>query len=247
MNNDNQNESGKLALIPTTTYNKGPVRVVKSLNPRAAKLMQDYYGIDINNLLQQSPEELGKFADWAKDMERLQKILPILEKHFKTLIAGTVSVNQFYANVQKEAIKGAKTIDKATLASYLSMRGYDLHSGRMLQKAGNEMALQDLGHQHQVQQELTSFETELKLLESKHTYKLAEINDRYLIDNQSLAHAERVRKEDLAEAEQQRYEMDLIEHGHKIATKNRSRTSATQGFGRHVRNFFSNLWTGLGI
>lgn len=243
--NQNQTSNQSSQLIAPTNYSKGPFRKVMTLHPRLVRLMQDYFSIDIRTLPEKSPQELAKFADWAKEMEKWMEFLPIIEQHCKTLIAGQVEYNKFIANVQKEATKGAKVIDKALLDTYLEARGYDLHLNRMVQKAGNEVALQDMGHQYKVQQELSSFESELKLLESQHNYQLAAINDKFLIHNQDLAHKEMLRQADLEEREQEKYELDLVKHGYETANKNRSNTSATRGFGRHVRNFFSNIWSGL--
>jgi hypothetical protein len=98
-------------------YSSGPKGLQSHLLPHAGALTERatrYFGIDLARLPQMSDHELALFADRATAMTRLKDVLPILEKHFTTLIEGQVEYEQF---VQRVLNKLREAPSKSTRAS----------------------------------------------------------------------------------------------------------------------------------
>lgn len=93
------------AIVPYKGGRTSALAKVRSLDPMLASMAQQYFGIDLHRLPEMSDEELGIFADRAQEMESLLEALPILERHFKTLIEGQTKYEQFISSVQKEEAK----------------------------------------------------------------------------------------------------------------------------------------------
>ncbi|MBD1834896.1 hypothetical protein H6F61_19890 [Cyanobacteria bacterium FACHB-472] len=66
------------------------IHKVQALDPTLVGLTKSYFNIDLKELSNMTDQQLAEFADRAAAMDRLIEVLPILEKHFKTLIEGQV-------------------------------------------------------------------------------------------------------------------------------------------------------------
>lgn len=169
---------------------------------------QQITGVDLARLPQMSDQELGEIADRAHAMTRLREVLPILEKHFQTLLQGQVEYEQFCERVLKEAEKSGKAIDKAMMNAFLADRGYQKHLQLMQQKSGLQSQLQDARFASQVDLANLDFKTALQLVKLKHDRSVAQINQKV-----PMAQANLQRSEELRQIRQQR--MDLVNNGTK--------------------------------
>ena len=123
-----------------------------------------YFGIDPTAVPGMSDRELGQLADRAMAMENLVKILPIVEKHFKTLIEGQVEYEQFCQRVYAEVAKGSKSIDKTVLDAWLLSKGYDKHLQLLNQKAGHGMEKLNAEFRSEYDLNRLDFQSAIKLI-----------------------------------------------------------------------------------
>lgn len=135
-------------------------------------------GVDLNRLAQMSDEEWGQIADRAHEMKRLVDALPILEKHFETLIQGQLQYEEFVQRVLKDAEKAGKKIDKLVMDAWLLDRGYSQHQQLMRQKAGLEANLQDAEFSSQINLNQLDFNTALQLVRLKHQRQADQVRQR---------------------------------------------------------------------
>ncbi len=164
-----------------------------SLDKNLAGLAQHYFGIDLTRLPEMSDLELAAYADRAEAMDKLLEALPILEKHFKTLIDGQVRYEQFISNVQKDTASAAKSIDKNILDTWLLSKAYQDHVRLMGQKASNGLAKLGAETRSTASLELLNFQSALELVAHKHQQKAAEIKNKLpqQIERENLAAQER--------------------------------------------------------
>lgn len=123
-----------------------------------------YFGIDPTAVPGMSDRELGQLADRAMAMENLVKILPIVEKHFHTLIEGQVEYEQFCQRVYAEVAKGSKSIDKTVLDAWLLSKGYDKHLQLLNQKAGHGMEKLNAEFRSEYDLNRLDFQSAIKLI-----------------------------------------------------------------------------------
>jgi hypothetical protein len=137
-----------------------------------------YFGIDLARLPQMSDHDLALFADRATAMTRLKEILPILEKHFTTLIEGQAEYEQFVQRVLKQVEKGSKQIDKSLLDTWLLSKGYDKHLQLLNQKAGHGM--ERLNAEYRSEQDLNrlDFQSAVKLIHLRHQNRAKAISEK---------------------------------------------------------------------
>jgi hypothetical protein len=97
-------------------YNSRSQGIQSHVLPHAGALTERanrYFGLNLAALPQMSDRELAQFADRATAMTRLKEVLPILEKHFTTLIEGQAEYEQF---IQRVLSKSRKAPSKSTKA-----------------------------------------------------------------------------------------------------------------------------------
>ena len=162
-------------------YNGRHVGMQSHLLPHAGALTERatrYFGIDLARLPQMSDHDLALFADRATAMTRLKEILPILEKHFTTLIEGQAEYEQFVQRVLKQVEKGSKQIDKSLLDTWLLSKGYDKHLQLLNQKAGHGM--ERLNAEYRSEQDLNrlDFQSAVKLIHLRHQNRAKAIGER---------------------------------------------------------------------
>ncbi|MBD2072689.1 hypothetical protein H6F86_02050 [Phormidium sp. FACHB-592] len=162
-------------------YNSRSQGIQSHVLPHAGALTERatrYFGIDLARLPQMSDRELAQFADRATAMTRLKEILPILEKHFTTLIEGQVEYEQFTQRVLKQVEKGSKQIDKSLLDAWLLSKGYDKHLQSMNQRAGH--GIQKLETEHRSEQDLNrlDFQAAIKMIHLRHQNRAKAIGEK---------------------------------------------------------------------
>ncbi len=162
-------------------YNSGPKGLQSHILPHAGALTERanrYFGIDLARLPQMSDHELALFADRATAMTRLKDVLPILEKHFTTLIDGQVEYEQFVQRVLKQVEKGSKQIDKSLLDAWLLSKGYDKHLQLLNQKAGHGMQKLEAEYRSEYDLNRLDFQSAVKLIHLRHQNRAKAIGEK---------------------------------------------------------------------
>ncbi len=162
-------------------YNRHQKHVQSLVLPHAGALTERanrYFGIDLAALPTMSDHELAAFADRATAMTRLKEILPILEKHFTTLIEGQVEYEQFVGKVLKQVEKGSKQIDKSLLDAWLLSKGYDKHLQLLNQKAGHGMQKLETEFRSEYDLNRLDFQSAIKLIHLRHQTKAKAIAEK---------------------------------------------------------------------
>lgn len=167
-----------------------------------------YFGINPAAVASMSDAELGQLADRAIAMENLTKILPIVEKHYSTLIQGQLEYEQFCQRVYAEVGKGAKAIDKSVLDAWLLSKGYDKHLALMNQKAGH--GLEKLNAEFQSEYDLNrlDFRSAIKLIHIRQQNRAKAIGERIPRAVEQMQVQEALRQ-------QQEQRKELLEYGTK--------------------------------
>ncbi len=176
--------SGKGVGTGTETRGGGKAQAipkVHALDPKLAGLAKNYFGLDLENLHTATDADLAYYADRAIAMEKLTESLPILEKHFKTLIDGQVAYEQFVTNVQREVEKGAKAIDKNILDVWLLSKGYENHIKVMGEKARVGLLKIEGETQNAIHITNLDFDMAMRLVALRHSDRIKEINSRWPI------------------------------------------------------------------
>lgn len=202
----------------------GKLPKVQSLNPKLAALTNRYFGIDLHSLDGMTDQQIGAFADMARDAERWMEIIPILEQHFQKIMQGQMAREQFYAAVQKSATQAGKRIDNSILQTFLAAKGYDAHLQLMSQKAHNGAASLDADHRRAVSLELKDFQSYMQLVSWKHQRQEKAIALRVKQQQDNAAEQE-------VEAERKAYRKDLLTNGTQAANQNRQRRGFFGGIG----------------
>ena len=196
------------------------------LLPHAGALVERanrYFGIDLAALPSMSDQQLAQFADRATAMTRLKEILPILEKHFTTLIEGQVEYEAFVQRVLKQVSKGSKQIDKSLLDAWLLSKGYDKHLQLLNQKAGHGMAKLEAEHRSEYDLNRLDFQSAIKLIHLRHHNKAKAIGERVPQARRQLQVQEQLRQQ----AESRK---ELITYG--------TQGKPGKGFWHGVKDFF---------
>ena len=149
-----------------------------SLHPEAGRLLQNYYGIDLTAIPAMSPEQLGELVDFLRQSEWMDTHLDKLKEHFKSYIDRQVSFNQFVAEVTKSGLKGAESIDKAGLDTYLAVKGYTQNSQKLGHKADLEGKYLGAELENYIDLENYSFDASLKSMALKLAHTKKEIDAR---------------------------------------------------------------------
>ncbi|MBD1935619.1 MULTISPECIES: hypothetical protein [Cyanophyceae] len=204
--------------------NKSGIQKVHAIDERLAGLAKSYFDIDLKELPNMSDQELAKFADKAQARERLIEILPILEKHFKTLIDGQVKYEQFVARFQKDVAKGSKEIDQQILDVFLASKGYENHLKLMSDKARHGVLELQAESRSALSLERLDFQSALQLVQRRHQRSAQRIQERIPMMERREALAEQTRKE----SEQRK---DLLTNGTRSASK--------KGFWQGIGDWFS--------
>ncbi|MEW6498595.1 MAG: hypothetical protein AB1589_39775 [Cyanobacteriota bacterium] len=213
--------SNKNTAIVKYEGKKSGIHKVHSLDKNLVGLTKNYFGIDLAELSNMSDQQLAEYADRAQAMDRLIEVLPILEKHFKTLIEGQVIYEQFVANVQKDAATAAKKIDQQILNVFLAGKGYQQHVRLMGEKAANGVRLLDAEGRSALMLERMDFQTAMQIVARRHQSSARRIQEKIPLMERREALAEQVRKE-------REERKDLITNG--------SRSSAGK------RGFWQGMW-----
>ena len=203
---------------------KAGVHKVHSLSKNLAGLIKNYFGIDIAQLPNMTDKQLAEYADRAQSIEMLIEVLPILEKHFKTLIEGQVAYEQFVANVQKDGVSAAKKIDQQILNVFLAGKGYQQHVRLMGEKAANCVRLMDAEGRSALSLERMDFQTAMQIVARRHQNSVRRINEKIPLMERREALSEQVRKE-------RKEREDLITNG--------SRSSQKKGFWQGIGDWLS--------
>ena len=213
-----------------------------ALHPEASSLLQNYYGIDLASIPAMSPEQLGELVDFLRQSEWMDTHLDKLKEHFQKYITRQVSFNQFVAEVTKSGLKGAESIDKAGLDTYLAVKGYTQNSQKLGHKADIEGKRLDADLENYIDLENYSFDASLKSMALKLAHTKKEIDAR-----PDKAAAQREIQLGI-KAEKDRIGM-LINYGTRFAevmsgTSNRG--SGGGGSSKHSpASSEGNIWTGL--
>jgi hypothetical protein len=162
-------------------YSSGPKGIQSHILPHAGALAERatrYFGIDLAAMPSLSDQQLAQFADRATAMMRLKEVLPILEKHFTTLIEGQVEYESFVQRVLKQVSKGSKSIDKSLLDAWLLSKGYDKHLQLLNQKAGHGVAKLEAEHRSEYDLSRLDFQSAVKLIQLRHQNRAKVIGER---------------------------------------------------------------------
>ncbi|MBD1899254.1 hypothetical protein NDI44_08620 [Trichocoleus sp. DQ-A3] len=174
---------------------KSGIHKVHALDRNLVGLTKNYFGIDLAELPNMTDQQLAEYADRAAAMDRLIEVLPILEKHFKTLIDGQVKYEQFVAEVQKDAAAGAKKIDQQILNVFLAGKGYQQHIRMMGEKAANGVRLLGAEGRSAMTLERMDFQTALQIVARRHQSGVNRIQEKIPQMERREALSEQVRKE----------------------------------------------------
>ncbi|MFE1746015.1 hypothetical protein [Coleofasciculus sp. H7-2] len=217
--------SNKSTAIVKYEGKKSGIHKVHALDSKLTGLTKNYFGIDLKELPNMTDQQLAEFADRAQAMERLVEVLPILEKHFKTLIEGQVLYEQFVANIQKDAASAAKKIDQQILNVFLASKGYQEHLKLMGDKARYGVLKLQAESRSAISLERMDFQTALQLVQRRHQNGAYRIQEKIPQMERREAIAEQVRKE-------REERKDLITNG--------SRSNAgKKGFWQGIGDWFS--------
>ncbi|MEP0755640.1 hypothetical protein NDA03_26010 [Trichocoleus sp. Lan] len=216
--------SNKSTAIVKYQGKKSGIHKVHALDKNLVGLTKNYFDIDLEQLPNMTDQQLAEYADRAAAMERLIEVLPILEKHFKTLIEGQVAYEQFVAEVQKDAASAAKKIDQQILNVFLAGKGYQQHVRLMGEKAQNGIRLLDAEGRSALTLERMDFQTALQIVARRHQSGARRIQEKIPQMERREAIAEQIRKE-------REERKDLITNG--------SRSSQKKGFWQGVGDWFS--------
>ena len=145
-----------------------------ALTERASR----YFSLNLAALPSLSDSELVQFADRATAMTKLKESLPILEKHFTTLIEGQVEYEQFVQRVLKQVEKGSKQIDKSLLDTWLLSKGYDKHLQLLNQKAGHGMERLNAEYRSEYDLNRLDFQSAVKLIHLRHQNRAKAISEK---------------------------------------------------------------------
>ncbi|MEP0799058.1 hypothetical protein [Funiculus sociatus] len=201
------------------------IHKVQALDSTLVGLTKNYFGIDLERLPEMSDQELAEFADRAQAMERLIEVLPILEKHFKTLIQGQVAYEQFVANVQRDALAAAKNIDNQILSVFLAGKGYQDHLKLMSDKARHGVLKLQSESRSELALERMDFQTALQLVQRRHQAKALRIQEKIPLMERRESLSEQVRQEREARK-------DLLTNGTRSG-------SSKKGFWQGIGDWFS--------
>jgi hypothetical protein len=207
-------------------YNPRSQGIQSHLLPHAGALVERanrYFGIDLARLPAMTDQELALFADRATAMTRLAEVLPILEKHFTTLIEGQVEYEAFVQRVLKQVSKGSKSIDKSLLDAWLLSKGYDKHLQLLNQKAGHGIAKLEAEHRSEYDLNRLDFQSAIKLIHLRHHNKAKAIGERVPQVRRQLQVQEQLRQQ----AESRK---ELLTYG--------TAGKPGKGFWRGVKDFF---------
>ncbi|MBD1893166.1 hypothetical protein [Coleofasciculus sp. FACHB-129] len=204
---------------------KSAVHRVHALDKNLVGLTKNYFGIDLAELPNMTDQQLAEYADRAAAMARLIEVLPILEKHFKTLIEGQVKYEQFVADVQKDAAAAAKKIDQQILNVFLAGKGYQQHIRMMSEKAANGVRLLDADGRSALMLERMDFQTALQIVARRHQNGTRRIQEKIPQMERREALAEQVRKE-------RDERKDLITNGFRSS-------ACKKGFWQGIGDWFS--------
>ncbi len=204
---------------------KSGIHKVHSLDKNLVGLTKNYFGIDLAELPNMTDQQLAEYADRAAALDRLIEVLPILEKHFKTLIEGQVKYEQFVADVQKDAAAAAKKIDQQILNVFLAGKGYQQHIRLMGEKAQNGIRLLDAEGRSALTLERMDFQTALQIVARRHQSGARRIQEKIPLMERREALAEQVRKE-------REERKDLITNGSRSS-------SSKKGFWQGIGDWFS--------
>ena len=149
-----------------------------SVHPEAAGLLQSYFGIDLSNIPNMTPEELGEMVDFLRQSEWMDQHLDVLKAHFKAYIARQLSFNQFCSEVAKDGINAAKSIDKAGLDTYLAVKGYTANTKKLGHKASLEEKYADKDLESYIDLENYSLEASFRAMAAKIQKQKRDIDDR---------------------------------------------------------------------
>ena len=212
------------AIVKYSGKNSG-VHKVHAIDERLAGLTKSYYNIDLKRIPEMTDQELAEFADRAQAMDRLIEVLPILEKHFSTLIQGQVKYEEFVANTQKEAAAGAKKIDQKILDVFLVSKGYENHLKLMGDKARHGVLKLESESRSALSLERLDFQTALKLVQRRHQISARRTQEKIPQMERREALAEQTRRE----SEERK---DLLTNGTRSS-------SDKKGFWQSVGDWFS--------
>jgi hypothetical protein len=162
-------------------YSSNPKGIQSHILPHAGALAERatrYFGIDLAGVPSMSDQQLAQFADRATAMTRLKEVLPILEKHFTTLIEGQAEYEQFVQRVLKQVSKGSKQIDKSLLDAWLLSKGYDKHLQLLNQKAGHGIQKLEAEHRSEYALNRLDFQSAIKLIQLRHQNRAKVIGER---------------------------------------------------------------------
>ncbi|MBD1836145.1 hypothetical protein H6F61_26535 [Cyanobacteria bacterium FACHB-472] len=204
---------------------KSGIHKVQALDPTLVGLTKNYFNIDLKELPNMTDQQLAEFADRAAAMDRLIEVLPILEKHFKTLIEGQVKYEQFVAEVQRDAAKAAKQIDQQILSVFLAGKGYQDHLKLMGDKARHGVLKLQSESRSALSLERLDFQTALQLVQRRHQTGAQRIQERIPLMERREAIAEQTRKESEARK-------DLLNNGTRSNSNNK-------GFWQGIGDWFS--------
>lgn len=217
--------SSKSTAIVKYEGKKSGIDKVQALDPTLTGLTKNYFGIDLKELPNMTDQQLAEYADRAQAMERLVEVLPILEKHFKTLIEGQVLYEQFVANIQKDAASAAKKIDQQILNVFLAGKGYQEHLKLMGDKARHGVLKLQAESRSAISLERMDFQTALQLVQRRHQNGARRIQEKIPQMERREAIAEQVRQE----SEERK---DLLMNGTRS-------NAGKKGFWQGIGDYFS--------
>jgi hypothetical protein len=90
-------------------------------------LIKAYFGVDIQDLPNWTPEQLGQFVDLCKKTQIFIDNLPKVEEFLKDYMKNIATWNQVVARCVKAGAKEMEKIDQATADVILSLYGYKAH------------------------------------------------------------------------------------------------------------------------
>ena len=99
--------------------------------PEVRGLMQAYFGLNPENFVDMSPEELGQFVDQAKQAKYFSENWEKIAENVKDYIQGVVDYNEFVTRCVKAGVAGMKRIDKNTLDVLLQHKNYKNNQNKL--------------------------------------------------------------------------------------------------------------------
>ncbi len=206
--------------------------------PEVRGLMSAYFGLNPENFVDMSPEELGQFVDGAKLAKYFSENWEKIAESVKDYIQGVVDYNEFVTRCVKAGVAGMKKIDKNTLDVLLQHKSYKNNQSKLAQESRVEDQLMQQSLADHIDLSEYDLNMSLQMMATKLLKEKQKIDARPM-DEQARADAQQV------EQERKQYVKNLLNYGYNytiqrgLPASSSPQTSSSNTRANGNNNFFS--------